>query len=538
MNDQSAGYLDPEQGKQLFDKAFSPESGGEDVSAEAGRKATFIPDKTDAVFALVMFVLGYLFTRWVMFSWRGWIVTLFTAGYCGFMLFYLRHRKAAVSKTGWFWLVIVLLMGASYALWSSGGLEPWRTLFFFCSAIYFVLSSSGVLIGGKTGNWLFLDGINGVFIIPFRNFFTQYQSLSPLKGKGKSTGKQFIAVLAGLALTIIVCLIVLPLLLRADSGGFAQLTQNLLPRLITWKDEILETVMYLLLSIPVSAYIFGLVAGAARRRHSGTISAEKAGKTLSAMRVMPALTSYILLGLVSVLYAVYVGSQLPYFFSAFSGRIPEGWQVYSEYARSGFFELCGIAVVNLIVLAAANLLCVRRQQKAGLLRILSIGLSALTLILIATAMSKMGLYIQAYGLSVRRLLPCLFMAFLSVVFIGVIVRQFKSFSIVRLSAVTGAVLMCLLCLSGPAGRVAQYNADRYIGGSLSAFDAEILYRAGSAGVEPAIRVYAATTDIAVKHEIIQYLQAQKDALSHEWTGAGLTLQDVLAKNSISGLSWK
>ena len=41
----------------------------------------FKPDICDFIFALVAFVLGYLFSRWVFFFWQGWGVSAFTTAY-------------------------------------------------------------------------------------------------------------------------------------------------------------------------------------------------------------------------------------------------------------------------------------------------------------------------------------------------------------------------------------------------------------------------------------------------------------------------
>ena len=41
----------------------------------------FKPDIRDFAFALTVFVLGYLFSSWVLFTWRGWGVSAFTTMY-------------------------------------------------------------------------------------------------------------------------------------------------------------------------------------------------------------------------------------------------------------------------------------------------------------------------------------------------------------------------------------------------------------------------------------------------------------------------
>jgi hypothetical protein len=117
----------------------------------------------------------------------------------------------------------------------------------------------------------------------------------------------------------------------------------------------------------------------------------------------------------------------------------------------------------------------------------------------------MALYIGAYGLTMPRLLPCVFMAFPSIVFISLIALQKWDFSIVRLALVTGAIIICTLSLSNPDAIVVRYNTSRFISGTLQDYDMEILQRAGSAGVLPALQVYEWTDDEALRQEIRMYI---------------------------------
>jgi hypothetical protein len=470
-------------------------------------KEPFTADRTDGIFALAAFVLGFFFARWVLFDWQGWGVTLFTLGYCGAVTLYLWKKGVHMPRAGWFWLAVAVLTAVSFSLWANRGLEPWRSLLLLGSAVYWIICATGLPIMGKTSNLILLDGLNGFFVIPFKNLGCQYKSLAFLGHSKREAGKQILAIALGLLLTILVAAIVLPQLLAADSGGFAQVTGRVLDSLQGMRLG--ENIVYCILAIPIAAYIFGLVAGSAHKRGGGRFKADSTLKALSAWRVLPPATVYTLLGLLCSLYVVFIGSQLPYFFSAFTGQRPEDWQVYSEYARSGFFELCRITAINLSVLTIANLISKKLYRDSKPLRLLNAFLAILTLVLIVTAMSKMVMYIGAYGLSMRRLLPCFFMIFLAVVCAGAVALQKWPFSIVRLAAGVGVVMLCALCLADPDRLVTSYNADRYLAGTLPNFDVEILNRSGPAGVDAALKVYAQTQDPVLQAELKEYLLAQQ-----------------------------
>ena len=70
----------------------------------------------------------------------------------------------------------------------------------------------------------------------------------------------------------------------------------------------------------------------------------------------------------------------------------------------------------------------------------------LTRLLIVTAVSKMGMYIDVYGLTVLRILPLIFMLWMGVVFVCIIIRQKKEFPMVRICVMAGAVMFCLICV--------------------------------------------------------------------------------------------
>ena len=266
-----------------------------------------------------------------------------------------------------------------------------------------------------------------------------------------------------------------------------------------------EFLLYCIPAIPIAAYLHGLVSGAAHNIGSDSTKPDKAKRAVDAMRILQPTSVFIVLGAVCGLYLVFILSQLPYFFSAFTGSRPEGWLVYSEYARQGFFELCGIAAMNLTIVTACNIVCKKTRSESGVLKAFNIVLAVITLVLIATAFSKMFLYIGAYGLTMPRVLPCVFMVFMAAIFVALIALQKLDFSIVRFALVTGAVMFCALCLTNPDAMVVRYNTDRYLSGSLPDYDTDILYRAGSAGVLSALEVYARTDDVKILNEITLYL---------------------------------
>ncbi|XVQ87713.1 DUF4153 domain-containing protein [Microbispora siamensis] len=106
-----------------------------------------------------------------------------------------------------------------------------------------------------------------------------------------------------------------------------------------------------------------------------------------------------LLGL-NLLFAAFVAVQITVLFGGSRRVLTTAGLTYAQYARSGFFELVTVSVFVLGVVAAAVAL-LRRESRADrwLLAALLGLLCAFTLVILASALHRLGLYTDAYGLS-------------------------------------------------------------------------------------------------------------------------------------------
>ena len=293
MNDEST--LD--KNEAALDSAAPDASAaiGQGVSVRQKRRVPFVADHKDSYFAWFAFVLGFIFVRWVLFSWQGWGVTLFTLAFCGSVTVYLLKKGVHIPKAGWFWLAAVMLIGSSFSLWSNNGLAPWHGLLLFGSAVYWILCATGLLILGKTSNLILLDSYNALLVIPFGNFGCQYKGLAFIANHKRSRGKEIFSIALGLLLTFIVASIVLPLLMQADSGGFAKIINGILTSFRRIGIGNWKTFWDVILAIPIAAYMFGLVAGSAHKRGTDLFEKDSNLQKISALRVLPMTTVYILL---------------------------------------------------------------------------------------------------------------------------------------------------------------------------------------------------------------------------------------------------
>jgi signal transduction histidine kinase len=106
---------------------------------------------------------------------------------------------------------------------------------------------------------------------------------------------------------------------------------------------------------------------------------------------------------VNLLFAAFVAVQITALFGGNAWVLKTAGLTYAEYARQGFFQLVIVSVFVLgIVAVAAGLLRTERRERwllAGQLGVLC----ALTMVVLASALHRMDLYTDAYGLSRLRL---------------------------------------------------------------------------------------------------------------------------------------
>lgn len=418
-------------------------------------------EPVDRLFAVVYLLVGYGFVCLCSSIDFERNLAVFTVFYAMVVLIYLWGKEICPPKESWFWLAVMLAVGIPYAFWTV--LYILQFLALLAVAAYWTLSASGRLLKeGRTSRWVFFDGCNALAVVPFCNFGCQvrilfHESDHGQKEERKKSSPKAGAVLLGIVIVLPLLFIILPLLSSADAG-FQSLMENLAGNLTEYiSDHLLVIFVRILFAIPVSLYLFGLVFGGIHGRYTDRFQERKLLESGRQARRVPDTAICMALVIICLVYCLFMAIQGNYLFSAFTGNIPKGF-TYSEYARRGFFELCQIGVWNLIFtwLMGACSRTDRREHKG--LGFLTVLLSVLTLLLLATAVGKMGMYISVYGLTVRRILPLIFMLWMGLVFVCIIVHQKREFPVVRLCVMAGAVMFCLICVFPIEYWAELYNA--------------------------------------------------------------------------------
>lgn len=381
--------------------------------------------------------------------------------------------------------VSALIISAALFLSSNSFVHFFSYGFVIVSYFYFVYSAFGNNLEKGFSNLLMADYFKALFVMPFVSIVSVFYALS--NGRGKNGLKILLKVLLGLAIAIIPTAIVTALL--SYDSGFVAILKDLFRIDIA---TVISNVFSVIFGIPVGMYIFGAYVSAADNKCEQVCSAEGFKKAAKTTRFVSQVTALVAVVPLLFLYVVFFISQWKYYVSGFVGVLPDE-TTYAEYARDGFFQLCAVSVINFFVIMALSVFMRRnKNDDSTLLKILNIVFSLFTLVLISTAMAKMYLYINRFGLTPKRVYASWFMLVLTLVFVLVIIKQiFKRFRLIPTAFFVTVVMFAVVSLLGTEEYIAKYNVDRYLNKTLTSVDVSALQELGDSSVPQLVRLVKA-----------------------------------------------
>jgi len=239
-------------------------------------------------------------------------------------------------------------------------------------------------------------------------------------------------------------------LFATGDRAFAQLAGEVLPDDIPLGD------------LPLRLVVFGLVASLAGGLAQAALVADT--PTRRPLLMLGRVEWRLALGALNVLFALFVGVQLAVLFGGDDYVRDTAGLTYAEYARSGFAQLVVVAALTLAVVAA-SLRWARTQdaRQARTLRALLAVLCAMTLVVLASALHRLGLYEEAFGFTRLRLAVHALLWFAGALFVLVIAALASGR---RDLLARATVLLCALAalafwVSDPDRWIATHNVERY-----------------------------------------------------------------------------
>jgi hypothetical protein len=257
-------------------------------------------------------------------------------------------------------------------------------------------------------------------------------------------GVEYKPALAGAGAAAVLLGIFVPLFASADAA-FAHLLAETLPN-SAGERPFERTGTFLLVAAAGGALLFAGRAGTPR-----------AGEPTTPLRLARAAWAPPLAALVA-LFAAFVALQVTTLYGGHDYVLRTAGLTYAEYAREGFVQLMVAAALSLAVIGAAA-----RLIDGGVLKRVLLGaLCALTLLVLASALTRLGLYEDAYGLTRLRLAAHVTILWLAGLFALVLLAGAarRSAWLPRATAaLTGATVLAF-ALADPDRRIAEYNVER------------------------------------------------------------------------------
>ncbi|MFD4469989.1 DUF4153 domain-containing protein [Rhodococcus sp. NPDC058505] len=170
------------------------------------------------------------------------------------------------------------------------------------------------------------------------------------------------------------------------------------------------------------------------------------------------------LAALDVLFGVFVAVQARVLFGGDGHVRGTADLTYANYARQGFWQLCAVSVLTLIVIAVAVRRIDRRAARDRMLARLLLGaLCLLSLVVVASALHRMSLYQSAFGFTRLRLGVSVVELWLGGVFLLLLLAgiRMRGGRLPRLVLGSGVAALLAFAALNPDGYIAERNVDRY-----------------------------------------------------------------------------
>jgi hypothetical protein len=167
----------------------------------------------------------------------------------------------------------------------------------------------------------------------------------------------------------------------------------------------------------------------------------------------------VVFGPVDALFLAFILVQFRYLFGG-SGRVEASSTLtYADYARRGFFELVAVAALAAILVLAAHWLLSAERRTRQLFTVLAAILIALVFVVMVSALERMRLYQDTYGLTELRVYTTAFMGWLAIAlaWIAATILRGRREQFTFGAVIAGFLLMGSLVALNPDGFIVERN---------------------------------------------------------------------------------
>lgn len=426
--------------------------------------------RTEKIMAIAAAVFGSLFVHLVLWHTTGFLTTLFYIAVITVSVKFLNKSGFKLSAGQKCWAAVLYAFSFVFSVTANSMIKFLDVLFLLAGGAYLVYC---VTADKKMfGRFMPIEMHMCVAHEPVHSMGREFSALGST-AEGTHFGRHAGAVIAGIAIAVPLTLVVGGLLVSADEG-MGRMLNSILQYLNV--ESMCSIFWELMAAIPASGYLFGLLYSHIHKDGKTKLDDSECEQMCQRAKKLGNTVAYTAVTPICVLYVMFFISQANYFLSAFYGRLPDGYS-FSEYARKGFFELFAVELINAAVIFFINFFTKKSgDKKTGVLKFYTVMISVFTLLITATALSKMALYIANYGLTQLRLYTSWFMVLTAFMFVFVIIKQFHGgLAFMKAAACTFTLMFALLCFSRPDALIAKYDLE-YFSDKIDCYDVKSISR--------------------------------------------------------------
>ncbi len=526
MEDQKKPLTEPPNNAHPYYKPYIPRNKTPEYQAFKSK----VISRKGFIITILSILLALLFTETIFLGTAGISVPIFAIVFYSSLFYYFRENEKPINKTGIYLTIPVFLLAFSFFLHYNPSTQfiTWLTLIgLICIQL--------VMLGTNPAASLFsYDMLSRVMskIIghSFMNFGMPFFSLEFLKKRRKthSSGKATL-ILIGLAISLPVVIILLGLFMSADAV-FENAVNSVVGFInVDFGNIFADLFLGFFGGIFLSAVLLGLKFEEHEEKAAGKI-----GNFIDGLVIGTFLT------IINILLIAFVGFQFVYLFGG-TINITLSDLTYAEYARRGFFELTAASGIIFSIALFVMIMTKKKEDKLpAWVKLCTVSLCLCNGVLLVSAIKRMLLYVDAYGLSVKRVLTLWLMCLIGLCLVWMVIKCFNpKLDVMRLIGITVVTCVCILSLTNTERLIARYNIDRYISspGKIT-LDVYHLGRLSYTAAPEIVRLRDLNSDgnQFTRADILEILQNQKAAHESRHKLYGFTLDSIGAQEVFSGTS--
>lgn len=478
-------------------------------------------------FAVVLLcsVFGVLFSAIFLRGGFGLSVPLLCTLFYSFAVWYMSKKDAKPSRESKLLLIPIGLLSYGFFLNDN------QTVYFINVLLLLVLIPLQLCHMSQTsGSKLFTvqsayDTIISTVSRPFSYLDTPFKAVSQRMSKGVKESRFFMVFLGALA-ALPLAYIFISLFSVADSA-FGYFVNRLVEKIdISFGTILFDIVFGFLSAMFVSTWLITLRARKKPEAKGFNINASFNGVIVS--------TVLVILNLIQL---AFVAVQFGYLFAGM--KLPGG-MTYSQYARSGFFELCGVLCISVMIIIFCLIFVKKHEgrlpKSVSLLLTLFI---ACNFVVVVSAVFRMLTYIKVYDLSVKRFMVTWLIVIFALCLIGAVIKIWSPrFNLPVYAVIVTLIMTASVNLVNVNRIIAEYNVDCYIQ-SIGTdkprdIDTEYLAALGPSAAKATLRLYE-NCQPSIRPGVKKALNRQKNQLdSKSWKN--MCIYDIEASRILEGVN--